>query len=236
MKDYSKGKIYKIVNDENYKFYVGSTIQPLHKRMNTHRKKNNNCMSKNIGVDLKQCSIILIENYPCKDENELKRREREFFDKYKKEGLTIVNKNNPIRIKGDKEKYEKEYNQKTKEKRKEYYHTNIEKIKKRIEKYNELNKKKIQEYKKEWAKKNKEEIKEKRKQWREDNKEIIKIKKKEYAENNKEKLKEYHKEHYQKIKEEKLKKITCECGSIVCKASIYKHKKTKKHINLISSQ
>ena len=114
MKDYSKGKIYKLVNDINDKFYIGSTVQPLHKRMDDHKRKSNQCTSKKIGVDLKQCSIILIENYPCKDENELKRRERQYFEKYKKEGLNIVNKNNPILLEGDKEKYKIKYYQKKK--------------------------------------------------------------------------------------------------------------------------
>jgi len=46
---------------------------------------------------------------------------------------------------------------------------------------------------------------------------------KEYRENNKEKLSEKRKE-----------KITCECGCIVAKSSLTRHKKNKKHINLLS--
>ena len=38
--DYKKGKIYKIVNTENNNIYYGSTIQPLHKRLNEHRNKH----------------------------------------------------------------------------------------------------------------------------------------------------------------------------------------------------
>ena len=74
MVNYQLGKIYKIVNDVNDKFYIGSTAEPyLSNRMSGHRQKHNKCMSKNIGVDLKECSIILIENYPCKDKPELLR-------------------------------------------------------------------------------------------------------------------------------------------------------------------
>jgi len=196
-------------------------------------------MTKNIGIDLHKCKIILIEEFECENKEQLLRKEREHIDKNKKEGLNIVNKLKPILYEGERKEGIKKYYHTNKEKitkyAKEYYHTNIEKIKKRNKKYTELNKKQIQEYKKEYGKKNKERNREHYQQYRKDNKEIIKIKKKEYAENNKEKLKEYHKEHYQKKKEEKLKKITCECGSIVCKASIYKHKKTKKHLKLLSS-
>ena len=110
MPDYKKGKIYRIVNDENKKFYVGSTVQPLHKRMNEHRTKHNKCMSKKLGVDIKECSIILIENYPCKDKPELLRKEREYFDKYKKEQKEVfLNKMRPIILEGEKKKLEKEY-------------------------------------------------------------------------------------------------------------------------------
>ena len=65
MPDYKKSKIYKIVNDENDNFYIGSTISPLHKRMREHRSKHNKCMSKNIGVDLNECKIILVEAFEC---------------------------------------------------------------------------------------------------------------------------------------------------------------------------
>jgi len=50
--DYKNSKIYKIVNDENDNFYIGSTCSTLVKRMYAHRMKHNKCMSKKIGVDL----------------------------------------------------------------------------------------------------------------------------------------------------------------------------------------
>ena len=37
--DFNKGKIYKITNDYNDDIYVGSTTQPLCKRMAAHKNK-----------------------------------------------------------------------------------------------------------------------------------------------------------------------------------------------------
>ena len=65
--------------------------------MATHRQEHNECMSKKLGIDLKECSIILLQNYPCKDKPELLRKEREYFDKYKKECKEVfLNKRKPI--------------------------------------------------------------------------------------------------------------------------------------------
>ena len=92
---------------------------------------------------------------------------------------------------------------------------------------------------------NKEKFKERRKQYRVDNKEKIKEKDKQYYVDNKEKKKQYHIDNKEKRNErskqyyidnrEKLKqKITCECGCLVTKVNISTHRKTKKHLKLIS--
>ena len=72
---------------------------------------------------------------------------------------------------------------------------------------------------------NKEKYKEHFKKWREDNKEYKLEKQKEYYENNKE-----------EISEKKKEKITCECGCELTRTDLSRHKKTKKHINLIQQQ
>jgi len=83
------------------------------------------------------------------------------------------------------------------------------------------------EYKKEWAQQNKEKIALQQKEWREQNKEKRAI----YS-------KERHKKFYQQNKEQmELKRkepIKCECGSIVRKRDIARHKKTKKHIKIMA--
>jgi len=93
---YKNGKIYKIVNNENDKVYYGSTCVPLYKRMYQHRKIHD-CMSKNIGVDLKQCQIILVEEIKCENKQQLLMRERWYI-----ENNECLNKNRPIITKEEK--------------------------------------------------------------------------------------------------------------------------------------
>ena len=67
--------------------------------------------------------------------------------------------------------------------------------------------------------------KEQKKQYRQDNKEQISEQKRQYYQDNREHISERHKQ-----------KVTCECGSIVRRDSLPKHKKTKKHIDKINIQ
>lgn len=94
--------------------------------------------------------------------------------------------------------------------RKEYLIEEKEKRKQTCKKYNDKNKL----YYKQWRKENKEQIAQQRKEYYETNKQIIIAK-----------------------QEEKRKiKITCECGTVMRKDSIYKHKKTKKHLKYIEEK
>ena len=77
------------------------------------------------------------------------------------------------------------------------------------------------EYRKEWTENNKEKIAEQHREYYKNNKDKIK----EWRENNKDKLKEYY--------ENNKKKGSCECGCKVNYWDIAKHRRTKKHNNLI---
>tara|TARA_R110000796_G_scaffold42401_3_gene104855 strand:+ start:140 stop:622 length:483 start_codon:yes stop_codon:yes gene_type:complete len=125
-------------------------------------------MSKNLGVDLKDCIIVLVEKIECKDKQELHKRERYYIEKYKNEGLNIVNKYIPGRTKKE---YRDKNKEKLKEKDKKYYEKNKEKIKEKDKQYYEDNKEKIKKQKKENYEKNKEHYKKKNKDYREENKE-----------------------------------------------------------------
>ncbi len=76
--------------------------------------------------------------------------------------------------------------------------------------------------------------KEYKKQYYQDNKEYIINYQKEYRDNNKEdinkKKAEYREKNKEEINKKKAEKITCECGTIISKQRLAKHKKTKKHI------
>ena len=70
-----------------------------------------------------------------------------------------------------------------------------------------------------------------------DNKEKILEYGKEYYEDNKEELckkgKEYREKHKEEIMEKRKEKITCECGCIINKKHLNRHKKSQKHIELV---
>ena len=76
------------------------------------------------------------------------------------------------------------------------------------------------EYDKQYRLVNKEQCRKLTNQWKEDNKEILKKKKAEWYENNKD-----------KIAQQAAEKITCECGAIIRRDSLARHKKSKKHLN-----
>ena len=84
MTGFSKGRICKILNTLVDDVYVGSTCQPLTKRLHEHKYKigasryeNNKfyCKMQELGFD--NFYIGLIENYPCSTREELRAREGE---------------------------------------------------------------------------------------------------------------------------------------------------------------
>ena len=75
--------------------------------------------------------------------------------------------------------------------------------------------------------------KERMKEYREKNKEHIKEQKKKYYEKNKDKIKELYEKNKEKINEKKKEKITCECGSIIRKSDLARHKKSGKHLEYL---
>ena len=108
--DYSKGKIYKIVDLTNDDIYIGSTTQTLDRRWGSHdifrdydKKKEN-------------CEIILIEDYPCESKRQLQKREQyhmdntECINKYRASGEDMENR----------KRYQKEYRDNHSSKSSEY--------------------------------------------------------------------------------------------------------------------
>jgi len=89
MPDYSKGKIYKIIDNTNGNIYIGSSTQTLSRRLDGHRGHykhylNNTgryCKSFDI-IKNNDYRIILIENVSCNNIDELHKKEQEFIDKF----------------------------------------------------------------------------------------------------------------------------------------------------------
>ena len=235
MPNYQTGKIYKIINPHTDKCYVGSTtLKYLSSRLGQHVydfKKSKNMSSEYI-LELGNYEIVLIELYPCNSKDELHARERYYI-----ENLDCVNKIIPGRT-------TKEYYQENKEiiikQHKEYVIENKDKISERRKVYRLKNKDDIKQYQKEYRLNNKDKTKEYQKEYQLKNKDKKKEYNKEYQFNNKDKKKEYQKEWKLKNKDaitEKNKiKITCDCGKEVPKCKIARHKRSKKHIDIINNQ
>jgi len=156
-KDYSKGKIYKIVNDDFPDLvYYGSTIQNIKRRFGQH--KDNSCTSKKL-FETNNVRVELVEDYPCETKRELETREKYYILKFE-----CINRFVPAQTKEEKKEYIKSsskiYRDKDPERHKRYYENNLEKEKIRKQIYYENKKEKINLRNKNWRKNNPEKVKE----------------------------------------------------------------------------
>tara|TARA_R110000803_G_scaffold183734_1_gene246072 strand:- start:241 stop:924 length:684 start_codon:yes stop_codon:yes gene_type:complete len=205
--DFSKTVIYKIVcNDLSVtELYVGSTTDFI-KRKSGHKSKCKSCHLKvyemiRTNGGWENWSMIEIEKYPCKDNNEARARERHWYE----ELHASLNMIMPIRNK-------KEWVEDNKEKLSEYHRD-----------YREANCESLAEYKKKHYEANRESILEYHKEYYETNRESISDYQKEYREKNKEKIAQHKKEYYEKINNEKL---NCEwCDKQLSRGSMKYHLK-----------
>jgi hypothetical protein len=252
--DYQNGKIYVIRNHINDLVYIGATTQSLAKRFSVHKDASRRNFTiqlykafQEIGIE--NFYIELIENCPCNSKNELHAREGFYirhFDSY-------INGYN-ARISGRNGKdYYNENKEIIAEKCKIYREANQEIIRERKKRYCEENKEKISQHNKVWREENKEIIKEKKKAYREANKDILNGKHKQDYHQNKEKYaksmyeyyqknsdeikrqaKEYYETHKAEISQKNSVQIQCECGAIITKQHLARHKKSKKHLDKIN--
>lgn len=80
MKDYQKSKVYKLIIpvQKTTLIYVGSTVQPLKDRLSGHKTRPKGVV-KYLLENLVEYSAIVIqqlEHYPCREGEELKKREQ----------------------------------------------------------------------------------------------------------------------------------------------------------------
>ena len=171
---YANGKIYQIIDNAYTKCYIGSTCQHLSSRMGAHRRDYKRYLLGNFNLTtsfllfqefgLENCKIELIEEYPCKNKEELLKKEG-FYIKL----TNCVNKAIAGRTK------------------KEWTDNNKDKIKEWMKEYAEQNKEKILERSRQWKQIHKDEIREHYKQ----NKEKYNQQSKDYRAKNQDKIKEY---------------------------------------------
>lgn len=239
--NYQNGKIYKIVSDNTDKIYIGSTCSPLSKRLYQHKNAfNNQKAGRRIVTSIKllelgEVDIILIENFPCNNKNELHARERFWIEQNKE---TVVNRNIPNRT-------QKEYRHDNKEiiaqQMKQYRQDNKEKIAKQSKQYREDNKEKIQQY---W-----EDNKNRTQQYRKDNKEKLQEWQRKLINcecgsqfTNSNKVRHLKTEMHQRfaksnniINEIKDINKVCECGMTFSIGNKNRHNKSAKHQAYLSS-
>lgn len=160
MIDYSKGKIYKIVSTETKDCYIGSTCEPyLSRRATKHRYDYNRWLVNPkryvASVEILKyldAELILLENFPCESRDELRARERYWYDQ-----IPNVNKRPPalsdeerrVKILDKTKRYYKRHREERTEYNKEYFKKNREKISEQSREYREKNKNKIKEKQKE---------------------------------------------------------------------------------------
>ena len=128
-RDYTDGRIYKILNYNDDACYVGSTCLSLSKRMGKHREDANNPKKQHwlLYIKMKEYGIEnfyieLIEAYPCKNSEELRKREGHFIREF-----GTLNKNIAGRTP---QEYGREYRQNNLTRRREYYQNNRDRMKK----------------------------------------------------------------------------------------------------------
>ena len=142
--DYTKSKIYKIVCNETGETYYGSTVQTLATRLSKH--KNNFKIGKKTTsiqiIERDNYVIVLCEEYPCKNKEQLLSRERFWI-----ENNECVNKQIPIRYETEKKEVKQMYNK-----------INNQKSSKKSnnKEWKKLNPDKCKSYQKKWRDNNKE--------------------------------------------------------------------------------
>jgi len=153
MPDYSKGKIYTLrCKYDTTLIYVGSTINPLYKRLGNHKDKSKSSPTRKIystiNNDWDNWYIELYESYPCVNIEELTKREGEIIRLIGNLNTVIIGRT-ILEWRQDNKEYIKEYYQNNQEKiseqRKEYRHDNYEMIRKQKREYTEKNREQIQE-------------------------------------------------------------------------------------------
>ena len=242
--EYQHGKIYRVSDIGYNKFYYGSTIQTLAKRMGGHRKdykmykegKRKNALAVFLLFDefgVGNCKIELVEQFPCNCRTELERREG-----FHTQTNECVNKY--IAGRTSKELYEQcrdvilkrvqDYYQRKKEtilaKQKEQYHLNPEVRREHSRHYYSNHKENKGQYQQQYYETHKDKCLGYGREYREKNKDQLSHQAKDYYIRNREKILERCKV-----------RVCCDvCGITFTKSDKSKHIITQKHQEALKHQ
>ena len=90
-----QGKVYMLSSPDFPKVYIGSTVQPINKRLNRHRSRWNTCRSKELYQTCPDSvEVRVLQEVEVADRNELQHHEVRWLKKYQDR---LVNKNMPYR-------------------------------------------------------------------------------------------------------------------------------------------
>lgn len=147
--DYKNSKIYKLQCEDGH-YYIGSTATELRKRLKGHKDKSKESPNQRVYKHINELGwdkvrIVLIEEYPCENKQQLTRKEDEVIRQHRDNPLCL----NSMCASRTEEQYN-EYLEQHKEYKKQWY---------------EKNKDTVNEYKKSWYMQNRERILQKRKEY-----------------------------------------------------------------------
>lgn len=235
MPNYNNGKVYMILSPSHPdEIYIGSTTQPLAKRIGDHRLKYKQYQNGKYHyqtsfkiLEYDDAKIELLEDCKCERREQLLAREGHYI-----RTMNCVNK----RIEGRTMKEWCEANKdKIYQRQKQYRQNNKDKVSQYQKQYRQKNRDEILQKKKQYQQKNRDKIAQRQRQYRESNRDEIAQRSKQYRERNKERLAQKDKQKYQKNKAKLSEKITCECGAVMNRSSLSTHKKTSKHLQALKT-
>jgi hypothetical protein len=210
---YHFSRIYKLINSINDEIYIGSTTQPLSKRMSSHRSsakvKKYLIYQKMNELGIENFRIILIENFKCESLEELRSRE-DFFIKNLKPAYNVYNAVFNLENSYQKNKEYRENNiDIEKARHKQYYEANKDKLLAQHKQYYEANRDKELARHKQYRENNLEKSYQKNKEYREINRDKELARHKEYRENNRDRekarAKKYREANKDKVREQNEK-------------------------------
>tara|TARA_B110000858_G_C17794365_1_gene471576 strand:+ start:351 stop:1034 length:684 start_codon:yes stop_codon:yes gene_type:complete len=223
MPDYSKTVIYKIQHEDDATLiYVGSTTD-FTKRKCSHKSRCNNPkeLKRKIYQMIRdnggwECfKMIQIKEFPCINKRETEAEEDRFM-------MELKANMNDHRANRSYAEWVIDNRDKILEKQKQKYNDNRDRILEQTKQSRINNRDKILEQKKQYRINNLDKILEYNKQYRVNNRDKFLEKEKQYRVNNRD-----------KILEQKKQKMTCECGCSLNRDNIKRHKRAKKHLELL---
>lgn len=166
---YSRGKIYRLINNIDGEEYVGSTCDTLAKRLWRHKEKAKYETGRRVYTHLNEIgwdnvSIVLVCLYPCNTKMELERKEREVIEERKPN----LNGNIPTRT------------------TKEWYADNVDKVREKNAKWSVENADRMRELQARWSTNNRDKLREKDAKYRAENPEKVRETQAKYREANRE--------------------------------------------------